>query len=170
MKNSIRYIFCLMMLGSCSEDTDEDVAIQDPNFTFQISGAINKTISGDIIVFNETTVEVDDIDGNTIQLTTLLVDARDSNSDDTVTFAITREGNQIGSGSYDIGTDIFSFYNAFLNFSTDNGNTISYQSEGGSISVSSKNSSSASGSIDIECLGTNGSITISGTYTAASVN
>lgn len=156
------------MLWSCSEDGD--VTLQDPNFTFQISGAINKTISGDIIVFNETTVEVDDIDDNTTQLTTFLVDARDSNSDDTVTFAITIEGSQIGSGSYDIGTDIFSFYNAFLNYSMDNGNTISYQSEGGSISISSKNLGSASGTIDIECLGANGSITISGTFTAAGVN
>ena len=168
MKNTIPVIFCIMMLWSCSEDGD--VALQEPNFIFQISGAINKTISGNVIVFNETTVDVNDIDGNTTQLTTLLVDARDSNSDDTVTFAITSEASQIGSGNYDIGTDIFSFYNAFLNYSTDNGNTISYQSEGGSISISSKGLGSASGAIDIECIGTNGSITISGTFTAASAN
>ena len=144
--------------------------MEAPSFTFQISGAINKTISGNTIVFNETTTEVETIEGGTTNLTTLLIDARDSSSDDTVTFAITLEGSSVGNGNYDIGTDLFAFYNAFLNFSLDNGVTIAYQSQGGSVSLSSKNSSFASGSINVECLGGDGSITISGTFMAESIN
>ncbi len=170
MKNAIKYLFCFVLLWSCSDDSEGETTMQAPSFTFQISGAINKTISGNIIVFNETTVDVDDFEGNATQLTTLLVDARDASSDDTVTFAVTLEGTGVGNGSYDIGTDIFEFYNAFLNFSLDNGTTIAYQSQSGSISLSSKSSSFASGSINVNCLGGDGSITISGTFTAESIN
>lgn len=170
MKNLLKILWCFVFLWSCSEDSEAETTMQDPNFTFQISGAVNKTISGNIVVFKETTVDVDDIDGNTTQLTTLLVDARDLSSDDTVTFAVTLEGTGIGNGGYDIGTDIFAFYNAFLNYSLDNGTTIAYQSQSGSISVSSKSSGFVSGSINVDCLGSEGSITISGTFTAENIN
>ena len=153
MKKSIRYILCLWLCFACSENsTDEEAGILEPNFKFEVSGAINTTMSGNGIVYNEKTIETKNYKGENVKITTLFVIAQDRDSDNLVTFAVTLEGSSVGSGQYQIGTDIFEFYNVFMNFSGDRGETVSYQSEVGSISFDS-GLSFLSGSVDVSCPG-----------------
>lgn len=170
MKILVKCLAIMALLCSCSSDGENEGEMAGPNFSFTISGAINKTMSGTGVVFNQTTTDAKDLDGNDVTLTTLLIIAQDSNSECQVIFAITREGG-VGADNYPVGTDIFTFYNAFMNFSGDSGETISYQSEAGSIQINSNSFGSVSGSVDVTCpaLGGDGTITVKGNFTAESV-
>ncbi len=173
MKSFIKLLVSIALICSCSSDESGDgQEFEGSGFTFEITGAINKTMTGSVLFYNENTTEVEDFEGNTTNLTTLLIVAEDDATPCQVIFAITREGNSIGSGNYDVGTDIFTFYNVFINFSGDQGESISYQSENnGSVNISSKGAITASGSLEAVCTGVGGgeTITIKGNFSAESI-
>lgn len=172
MKLLLKCSLCAWLFFSCSSDSsDEETSLLEPNFMFDISGAINTTMSGNGIVYNETTTQVVNIDNEDVNITTILVIAQDKDSDNHVVFGVTLEGSSVGTGNYDIGTDIFTFYNAFMNFSGDRGQTISYQSESGSIGFDSR-LFFTTGTVSVSCpeVGGGGKVTVQGNFQAKSVN
>ena len=172
MKNIIKYLLCLCLFWGCSsEDSDEESSVLEPNFKFEISGAINTTMTGQGVVYNETTVETKDYEGKDIKVTTILVIAQDRDSDNQVVFGVTRKGSKVGTGDYEIGTELFELHNAFMNFSGDRGSTISYQSESGSINFDSR-LFYTTGQVNVTCAGIGGgeTLTVKGSFQAESVN
>ena len=172
MKRTIIYTLCLVLFWGCSSDSaDEETGILEPNFKFEISGAINTTMSGNGIVYNENTTQAKNAQGEDVEITTILVIAQDKASDNQVVFGVTIEGTKVGTGNYDIGTDIFKFYNAFMNFSGDRGQSVSYQSESGSINFDSR-ALLASGSVNVSCpgVGGGGTLSVKGSFAADSAN
>ena len=172
MKKILNCILCLWLFSSCSSDSsDEENGILEPNFKFVISGAINTTMSGMGIIYNENTTQVVNADGEDVDITTILVIAQDKDSDNHVIFGVTKEGSKVGTGNYDIGTDISTYYNAFMNFSGDRGKTVSYQSESGSISFDSR-LLLTSGVVNVNCpgVGGGGTLTVQGDFQAESIN
>ncbi|KQC30508.1 hypothetical protein [Flagellimonas eckloniae] len=172
MKSLVKYLFVLMAAWSCSSDSsDEGEKPSGPSFSFQISGAVNKTISGTEIFFNETFTDVKDFEENDVTLSTLLIIAQDANTPCQVSFAVTQEGS-VGSGNYPMGTDLFSFYNAFMNYSSDGGASISYQSDSGGIDIGSNGGGFVSGSVNVTLPGVGESeeaITITGSFDAEGI-
>ncbi|WP_420600980.1 hypothetical protein [Flagellimonas sp.] len=172
MKTIWKGILCLWILCSCSSDSsDEEASILEPNFKFEISGAINTTMSGNGIVYNETTTQAVNANGDDVNITTILVIAQDRGSDNHIVFGVTLEGSKVGTGDYAIGTDILKFYNAFMNFSGDRGKTISYQSASGSINFDSR-LLYTTGTVDVNCpgVGGGGTVTVKGSFQAENVN
>ena len=173
MKKLVTYILCIGLLFSCSEDDGDTIDdISGPAFTFKISGSINRTISGSAISYTETTTDVKNFELENVKLTTILIVAQADNNEDQVTFAITKEGTNVGTGNYQVGTDLFTLYNAFLNFSGDRGKTTDFQSESGNIRFDSKSSGLTAGSINIDCPAKQGegSIKIRGEFVAENLN
>lgn len=169
MKSLVKFLCVLMVVWSCSSDSSDDGELPPgPSFSFQISGAVNKTISGNEVFFNETFTDVKDFEENDVSLSTLLIIAQDATTPCQVSFAVTQEG-RVGSGNYPVGTDLFSFYNAFMNYSNDGGASISYQSAWGGIDIDSNGGGFVSGSVNVTLPGvgeSEGTITITGSFDA----
>lgn len=154
----------------CSSDGSEDAPeLSGPSFSFQIDeGGGTRTFSGTGCVFNSTFTDVKDGEGNDTVLNTVLVVAQDPTTFETITFAITREG-EVKSGNHQIGSDIFSFYNAFLNYAKDvKKKNIDYQSDSGTITFSTVSGGMVSGTVSIQASGADGSASITGTFSAVS--
>lgn len=167
MKTKIIYCFLIVwLMGSCSSDDSNDIVVpEEQGFTFEISGDISKTISGENAFFS-TSVSQDAIGR---QLFTLFVSANDSNGDQ-VNIGITQLEN-VGSGNYNIVFEIEPPYNGFVNYSEDpnNGNPI-FGPIGGGIIINSVTSEKVTGSIDAQCQipGQNSSVRIKGAFNAVS--
>ncbi len=164
----VAIVICISLLTGCSSDSSEDAAeLGGPSFSFQIDeGGGSRTFSGTGCVFNSNFTDVKDAEGNDTVLNTVLVVAQDPATGETITFAITKEGD-VKSGTHQIGTDIFSFYNAFFNYAKNvKMNAVDYQSDSGSITLSTVSSGSVAGTVSIQASGADGAASISGSFSA----
>ena len=169
MKKILFYTFSMFALFSCSSDDPSPMEISEPEFTFDVTGAINRTLSGKGIIYHETTTPVKNYKGEDTQITSILIIAQDQG--DQVSFGVTLEESQVGAGNYEVGTDIFSFYNAFMNFADNisDTTTTTYKSKSGSINISSRGQIT-SGSVNVTCVGSGGDVTITGEFHAVNVD
>jgi hypothetical protein len=167
MKTKIIYCFLMIwLIGSCSSDDSNDIVVpEEQGFTFEVSGDIDKTISGKNAFFS-TSVSQDAIDR---QLFTLFISANHDNGDQ-VNIGITQLKN-VGSGSYNIAFEIEPPYNGFVIYSEDpnNGSPI-FGPIGGSIVIISVDSEGVTGAIDVQCQipGQTSTVRIKGTFNAIS--
>ncbi|MCG2461509.1 hypothetical protein K8352_12170 [Flavobacteriaceae bacterium F89] len=169
MKTVIFYgIFLLGLFWSCTKDEgNNDPTSDEPNFSFQITGeGISKTLSGKNIVFNSTTIDTKDLDGNPIELNTVVIIAQVKTGDvvEEVLISITDRTN-VNSGVHPIGTDILKYYNAFTSYSADSNAGISFKASDGSIDLKTRTSTLVSGSLNVSAEGAG----IKGTFTAPSL-
>lgn len=152
----------LSLVWACSSDNSEDInVIDEEGFVFEISGDIDKTISGKTVSFS-TGVSKDIFDRD---LYTLVVSANGANGDQ-VNIGIAQL-DEVSSGNYDIIFEIEPPYNGFVNYSENpnNGQPI-FGPIGGSIILNAVNSSMVSGSIDAQCQipGQSNTVRVKGTF------
>ncbi|MEM7381586.1 MAG: hypothetical protein AAF361_10380 [Bacteroidota bacterium] len=165
-----KYVLLLIgltsLLGACSSDSgegDEDILENEKGFNFEISGAIEKTISGEQMFFLATSDE--DIFGELLNTTSFsAVDPGEGQ----VSFGITTY-DILGKGSYPIELRVApEAYNGFVNFVEDPGTTPIYAPFGGAIIIKSLSATTISGSLDVICREPLSSeqITIKGSFSA----
>ena len=180
IRYSMIVLLCLFVPACSSDESEESEDEMVSNYRFVLKGnGIDDIMEGTGIFFNQTVTDGVTFEGDDTKLTTVLIIAQKGSTGEEVAFAITREGTDIKTGSYPIGSDVGNFYNAFMNYSEDRKedpknalNTITYQSYGGSLKINSKSSGFVSGSVnvDLESLEDGGTLNIKGTFTAPSVN
>ncbi|NAS10874.1 hypothetical protein [Poritiphilus flavus] len=165
-----KYILLLLglisFLGACTSDNgegDENILENETGFSFEISGAIEKTISGEQMFFLATSDE--DIFGELLNTTSFsAVDPGDGQ----VTFGITTY-DILGKGSYPIELRVApEAYNGFVNFVEDPGVTPVYTPLSGAIIIRSLSENNISGTLDVICREPLSSkqITIKGSFSA----
>ena len=152
MKKSIIYSFLLIgLLTSCSPDNSgDDIILDEPGFSFKVSGAIEKTITGSIAYFdvgNET-----DIFGEDYNFTSF--SAVDEGNGQ-VSFGIITYDN-IGKGTYPVEFRLApELYNGYINFVEDPTVNPIYGPAGGHIKLIFIDKNKISGSVILQLLNNN---------------
>lgn len=153
-------------LLSCSSDSgegDNDLFEAELGFNFVITGAIEKTISGDAMYFVATSNE--DIFGELLNTTSF---AAVDQGNGQVSFGITTY-DILGKGSYPIELRIApEAYNGFVNFVENPPETPVFGPQGGAIILESLSADEVSGRLDVTCveLASGDQITIKGSFRA----
>jgi len=168
MKRALIYGICALGLfwGCSKEDSNDSGNTGEPGFSFKVKGeGIDKTLSGNSIVFNSTTIDAKDIDNNDIQINTVVIIAQVPKGDtvEEVLISIT-DRTRVESGSHPIGTDIFENYNAFASYWADNKAGFTFKASDGAINLKTRTDSQVAGSLNVS--GGGGSIV--GDFTAPS--
>jgi len=162
----IHYLVIVGFIWACSSDSPNDDNIPDAQgFTIEISGDINKTISGTTAFFS-TSVSKDSFDRD---LYTLVVSINDTNGDQ-VNIGITQL-ESIGSGNYSIAFEIEPPYNGFVNYSENpNDGEPIFGPTGGNITLNTVSSNKVTGSINVQCQipGQSTTVTVKGAFNALS--
>lgn len=155
----------------CSSDSRDSAAESDePYFNFTIVDQSGKaTFTGSSIRFNSNFTDVKNSEGEDTVLNTIVVVAQDTEGKETLTLGITME-NKVSTGTHKVGTDLFSFFHAFVNYSKDiQEDQLGSQSNDGTFTLSSISGSVVRGSINIDATGSAGDLLITGEFVATGI-
>ncbi|EAR15488.1 hypothetical protein [Robiginitalea biformata] len=162
---------CLLVLMGCSSDSgDTAPESSDPYFNFTIVDQSGKaTFTGSSIHFNSNFTDVKNGEGEDTVLNTIVVVAQDTEGKETLTLGITME-EEVTTGTYKVGTDLFSFFHAFVNYSRNiQEDQLGSQSDDGTFTISSISGSVIRGSINIDASGSAGDLLITGEFVATGI-